>query len=240
MRTLKFGSLEREPAVRRVSDMKEVILDQGWASENPETELYYMYRDLWLDPHKEIILKNDLRYDITVIPPCLMGKEFVKTQGHHHPDCVPGLSYTELYEVLEGEAHFLLQRQRGGVVEDVVLIKARAGDKAPIPSNYGHVTINPGNSPLKLANWVSRRFSSIYEEYKLRKGGAYYELSDGSFLRNPNYDQVPELRIIEARELSELNIRKGKPIYDLIETPENLRFLNQPQEFKDLLARVIE
>jgi|GEM_PF-2282682 glucose-6-phosphate isomerase len=40
-----------------------------------------------------------------------MGLEFVKTCGHYHPPVNPKLRYTypEMYEVLEGDAHYLLQ-----------------------------------------------------------------------------------------------------------------------------------
>ncbi len=53
-------------------------------------------------------------------------------------------TYSELYEVLERDAHYLLQRaQNGERVDEVILVKATRGDKVIIPPNYGHVTINP-------------------------------------------------------------------------------------------------
>jgi len=39
------------------------------------------------------------------------------------------LSCLEVYEVLRGEIHYILQREENGVVRDVVLIIAREGDK---------------------------------------------------------------------------------------------------------------
>jgi len=92
------------------------------------------------------IKEKGLRYDITIIPPNKLGMEFVKTAGHYHP-FLPGskMTYPELYEVLEGEAHYLLQRreqERGTErITDVVVVKAKKGDKVIIPPNYGHVTI---------------------------------------------------------------------------------------------------
>jgi oxalate decarboxylase/phosphoglucose isomerase-like protein (cupin superfamily) len=58
----------------------------------------------------------------------------------------PKLRYTyrELYEVLKGDAHYLLQRaQNKERVDEAILVKATRGDKVLIPPNYGHVTINP-------------------------------------------------------------------------------------------------
>ncbi len=54
------------------------------------------------------------------------------------------LHYPELYEVLKGDANYLLQRaQNEERVDEVILVKATRGDKVIIPPNYGHVTINP-------------------------------------------------------------------------------------------------
>ncbi len=48
-------------------------------------------------------------------------------------------TYSELYEVLERDAHYLLQRaQNGERVDEVILVKATRGDKVIIPPNYGH------------------------------------------------------------------------------------------------------
>jgi glucose-6-phosphate isomerase len=236
---LRFGKLLRKPEVRRVRDMREVILDQRWAEENLGVELYYMYRDLWLEGDRDRILANDLRYDITLIPPRRLGREFVKTKGHYHPECAPGLSFPELYEVLGGRAHLLLQKPGKRGIADVVLVEAGPRDKVLIPPNYGHVTVNPGPKELRMANWVSRRFTSIYEDYVKKRGAAYFELTDGTFLANPAYGELPSLRRLRPAELPELGIERGKPIYELIREPEKLEFLNRPDGYAWVFERVL-
>ena len=74
--SLVFGSGLRKivPGVRTLGNMKRVLLDPE--SEGPD-KVYFMYR--------EISEKQGIRYDITVIPPGLLGKEYVKTLGHYHP-----------------------------------------------------------------------------------------------------------------------------------------------------------
>lgn len=238
--TLRFGSIERPANVRRVADMADVILDQEWAAKNQDLPLYYMYRDLWFEEDRELIMRHDLRYDITVIPPLVMGKELVKTKGHYHPECAPGITYPEIYEVVEGRAHFLLQKSEGDKIVDAVLVEAKKGDKLVIPPNYGHVTINPGPNTLKLANWVSRAFSSLYDEYVKKRGAAYYELVDGTLTPNPHYGDVPQLRRLKAVEIPELGIERARDLYSLIKNPERLAFLNRPQEFTWLFARALE
>jgi len=100
--------------------------------------------------------ENGIRYDITVIPPANPGGEYVKTKGHYHPENAAGVVYPELYEVMGGRAHFLLQKKS---LDDIALIEAHKGDIVVIPPGYGHVTINPTlDQKLTMANLVSTRF----------------------------------------------------------------------------------
>ena len=36
-------------------------------------------------------------------------------------------------------------------------------DKVLVPPGYGHITINRSNKTLKMANFVARNFSSLYD-----------------------------------------------------------------------------
>ncbi len=220
------------PDVRKLSDIKDVAYDKEFLAKTKDLDIYYMYRDLALSvKDREDMQKEGLRYDITVIPPRMLGTEYVKTLGHYHP-IVPGtaLSYTEIYEVLEGKAHFLLQKEEKGRITDVVLVEAEKNDKVIMPPNYGHVTINPANKELKMSDLVSSRFSSIYQPYKDKHGGAYYELREG-FVKNPHYGKLPNLRTVKAENLPELGLKRSEEIYSLVRKDiKKLDFLNRPQD----------
>ncbi|MEM2924490.1 MAG: glucose-6-phosphate isomerase family protein [Methanocellales archaeon] len=240
---LRFGERVFKPEVRKLYDMKEVIFDREWLKTAPNLELYYMYRDLTLSKKDENASRQYcLRYDITIIPSFNLGREYVKTAGHYHPPLNSNLTYPELYEVLEGKAHYLLQKPEKTDISrilDVVLIEAEAGDKVIIPPNYGHITINPTKKTLKMANWVSRNFTSIYDPYRRMGGGAYFELTNGEFIKNKNYIQVPEIRFLKPANFSEFGLQKNKEIYGLIRNPEKLEFLNKPSQYKALFDRVL-
>lgn len=238
-RTLTYGGRRFEPRIRMLSDIVHVLLDAR-ILEKGDHELYYMYRDLALSlsDHKTI-MEHELRYDITVIPPFMIGREYVKTLGHYHPP-IPGtdLSYPEVYEVLSGECHYLLQKHDGEAIVDVVMVRALAGDKVIIPPDYGHVTINACNRELKMANWVSRDFSSVYEPYIELHGAAYYLTEDG-LLVNPHYGYVPEVREVKPGNFSELELVRGKEMYGLVKDIGKLDFLNRPQDFGWLFEKVL-
>ncbi|WP_424357857.1 glucose-6-phosphate isomerase family protein [Methanocella sp. MCL-LM] len=240
-RTLEFGGKQIEPDVRRLSDMREVIYDIDWLKSAPDEILYYMYRDLAMSRQdRSLMLDHGLRFDITVIPPGRLGPEYIKTAGHYHPEIGnTGMTYPEVYEVLHGTAHYLLQRCDGGKIVDVVLIEAHDGDKVIIPPNYGHVTINPSNKELKMANWVSRNFSSIYEPYKKCGGAAYFELAGGKLVRNGRCDHLPDLRYLKPTNIAKAGFAKGKEMYGLIRDIEKLDYLNKPMDYKWLWDEVL-
>lgn len=230
---LKFGDVVRQPAIRELDDMRTLLLDRDYAQSASNRPLYYMYRDLYQNQHQQVMKDHDLRFDITVLAHAPMGREYVKTKGHYHPVAKKGVPYPELYAVLDGQAYYLLQRKdRSGDIDDIIVVKAEAGDKVIIPPGYGHITINPNDSPLKMANWVSTQFDSQYGEIVEKQGGAYYYTIGEEWMKNPKYRNVPDIRFEEPTEVPDLRITREKNVYDLIESPDRLAFLNRPHKFQ--------
>lgn len=185
----------KTPDIRYLNDMKDVIYDKEWLKTAPNLELYYMYRGL-----KK---KGELRYDITIIPAQMLGKEFVRTKGNRNSKDFP-----ELYNVLEGEAIFLMQKTNKKdikVIEDVVAIKAKSKDSVIISAEYAIIMINPSDQILKTANWVSEKNENIYEELKAMQGACYFYTIDG-WVKNKNYKKVPELRFEEPKKSMPKNL----------------------------------
>lgn len=243
--TLKFGDKVTLADVRRLHDMEDVLFDKEWFDRTEEInkETYYMFRDLAKNEADfELIKAHHLRYDITVIPPGMLGSEYTKTVGHYHP-LVPGtdISYPEIYQVLEGSATYLLQKvehEEEDIVLDVAVIKAEKGDIVIVPPGYGHVTINASEKTLKMANWVCRDFSSIYEPIKRLCGASYFLLKDG-FAKNTLYRKVPPIRYVKPLNNDKLGLKPEEDMYKLINKLEKLRFLTNPQDFVELLANAL-
>jgi glucose-6-phosphate isomerase len=225
-----------EPSVRTIEEMRPVLADAGCACESP---LYFMYRDLarsdadwrWMHDHH-------LRYDLTVIPPRDLCGEYVKTKGHYHPDNPRGVGYPEIYEVLEGSVHYLLQSRK---LDDVALVSADAGDIVIIPPGYGHVSINPSpDRALAMANIVSTAFESEYGEYEALHGAAYYEMTNGELRKNPHYPQVLPVRYLDAASGHGTHRFWKRPIYELIGDEGALAFLNHPERFIPILESLLK
>lgn len=229
MDVLEVGGKKFKGSVRKASDLKTVLafpeaLQEGF-------DAYFMFRDVYYSNNdREKILEKNLRYDITVIPPNMIGKEYIKTYGHFHPEVEEGLSYTEIYEVLEGRAIYFLQKEENGKVTDVLVVEASPGEKVIIPPNYGHVTINPSNKVLKMANWVHRGFSSDYISFEEKKGACYYFTEDG-WIENNSYSNLPPIRFAQSN-MKPLGLKKSEEMYKLVKNLDKLEFLWKPSQYK--------
>jgi len=225
-----------EPSARTIGEMRSVLADPSCTCAEP---LYFMYRNLALsDADRRWLGHHDLRYDLTVIPPRDLCGECIKTKGHYHPENPAGVGYPEIYEVLEGQAHYLLQDR---ALADVVLVAASAGDIVVIPPGYGHVSINPSpDTLLSMANIVSTAFASEYGEYETLHGAAYYEMSDGNLKTNPHYRNPPPPRHIRAASGKGSHRFFQGPIYRLVGNKEALAFLNHPEQHLPALSVLLK
>jgi glucose-6-phosphate isomerase len=206
---------------RTLSQMKPVL-----EGKTQLKKFYCMYRNVASNP---VFRKFSYRYDITVIPFHKIGKEDIKTAGHYHSKPRHShLSFPEVYQVLHGTAHYLLQKKEGKKIKDVILAVAKEGQVVIVPPNYGHVTINAGRETLVMANLVYGRFSSKYGDYIKKHGAAYYGIAGKKirFVKNPNYRNLPKLR---NAKLKSKNLKS--PIYaDCIKNPEKYIFLKKPNK----------
>lgn len=185
----------KEPTtIRYLYDMKSVLYDQKWLKTAKDFEVYRFWRgeapqEEWRG--QEIA---GLRYDITIIHPKMLGKEFAKTKGHRHKTDIP-----ELFHVLEGEAFHFFQKGDANEIEDAYVVKAQPGDFVLLPPKpYEHLTINPSpKNRLVMANWLSPDNINDYSFFEKMRGACYYYTNEG-WIKNEKYKKVPELRFVEA------------------------------------------
>lgn len=225
---------------RRLEDILPVLQEPN--ADEPSRVLYYMTYDLRLEREEEALRDLNLRYDVTVLLPGQVGREPIKTAGHYHPiEPSSGLAYPEIYAVLAGRAHYLLQRDGAalGEVTEAVLVEAEAGDKLLIPPGYGHITINSGPGPLIMANLVASDFSPDYGPIRRLGGGCYLPQrpSDGAanaslptYRANARYGEVPPLRRGRAAELPRSGLERGVPLYTAFaREPSRFQYVARPR-----------
>ena len=182
----------KKPDIRYLKDMKTGLYDKKWAKNAPNLDLYHMYRG--------VKKRNGLRYDITIIPPLMLGEEFIKTKGNCNSK-----NFQELYTVLRGKAIFLMQKMRNEAVKDIFALKAKKGDCVIVPPEYYVITINPSKKSLKIGNWVSEKNKNIYEKLEKMEGACYYYTKSG-WIKNKKYGKIPQLRFEKPLKSSPKNL----------------------------------
>ncbi len=202
---------------RKSSEMQEVSEEKNF--EITERIAYFMYR--------AVKSNEKLRFDITEILPETLGKENNKTYGHYHPKSKDSLEYPEIYQVLEGNAAFILQKHTEKGIK-CAIISAKKGESIIIPPKYGHVSINKSTKEnLVLANLVCSDFESDYSEYKKNTGAAVY-IKENKIEINKNYHNVEYIEI-SANEWNLIwNFSCKDILKEFLEKPEKFEYLEKP------------
>jgi glucose-6-phosphate isomerase len=225
-----------QPATRPAEQLRAVYRHPAAVDEFARDGLYYMYDGVALPQHRETIQRAGLRYDLTLLRQGVAGDEPIKTLGHYHTLDPDGLPYPELYQVAYGCAHFVLQLAHAPKygVEKVVVVEAQAGELVLMPPGWGHVSINAGDGPLVMCNWIAASCATVPEPYLACNGAACYEARGEHGLTpepNPRYGIACPAEVKRAAPEVKGFIGPG-PIYATgIANLDALRPLVQPSAF---------
>ena len=179
-------------SVRDLAGLRPVLLDPAATGIDP---VYQVYTDLG-DPRWQ---------NRTEIYSGRIGKEFPKTFGHYHAVADP-----ETYRVVSGTGILVLQKKHSenGIVvaesvEEVLLIRAAAGDELVITPEWGHGWSNINQETLVLLDdWKTGHTAADYQIEEKLHGMAYYLVDEGGpkEMANPNYKNPPPVKWLTAME----------------------------------------
>lgn len=219
------------PTYRRFKELVPVLYDPASCRDiHPEQPVYEVYRGLCGEDDRQMLLERGLRYDVTIMPPMMLGEEYVKTLGHDHLPYAEDWGPPEVFEILEGEARFLIQKYQGREIVDVSLVKAKTGDKVLVPPNCGHVMINAFSRRLVVGNLISRFCLQTYRRFVEQRGAAYYLLKSNRLVRNLSYTSAPDVRTLDSDVLPLVDQHSGL-LSSFLSNQERFAFLNQPSGF---------
>jgi glucose-6-phosphate isomerase len=216
---------------------------------NEQEHCYDFYRDIVFEQHRPLYAKYDFRYDITAIMPGTINGECKKTSGHYH-GYIEGQHYTypEVYEVLKGEAIYILQKVKNFEepepdIEQIKAVRVKEGQAIIIPPFWGHCSINGGSGPLFFSNIAVVSCPLFYEPIKAKRGLSLYAVRENGaikLIKNSNYKRLPDFEVIEPKENPDLGIRFGSPVYkEFINSPEKFDFLLHPHAYLDAMEAMI-
>jgi len=183
---------------REIEKQKDVLKDPSASGPEP---VYWVFSDV----------SKERWANVTIIQPGRYASEYPKTYGHYHLADVPN----ETYHLIEGEGVLQLQRKNmegdrlvHEKVDEVFLIRAKAGDTIVIEPHMGHSWSNIGTGPLiSYDDWRNGHVPDEYLPIQRMHGMAYYLVEENGELiakANPNYADLPEPKWVTAEEFGKI------------------------------------
>lgn len=188
---IDFKNVGKHYAARNQEKMQEVLMDHQGVG--PPIH-YYMIRG------------GKDQKNITVWEPGTISNEYIKTYGHYHIG-----KLDETYWVIFGTGIALLQKlavdEKGQMIADVVeefkVVPVKQGDQVYMPTGYGHLVVNTGetyfvtadDSPVDFEERdpVSLPGHADYQLVKQMKGFAYYVVENNgrpALIKNKLYKEI--------------------------------------------------
>ncbi|MCR0346793.1 hypothetical protein DWW36_01350 [Erysipelotrichaceae bacterium AF15-26LB] len=209
---------------------------------------YRFYMNIWRKEDADIFRKRGMSNGITILMPGTIEGECRKNSGHYH--CLSEghrLPYPEVYEILCGEAMFLLQKSEcfqkdDFTVEDCRAVLLKKGEKLIIPPYYAHCAINIGDGYMAFGNlavpcplnYAAIRQKCGFFTYVLKKNNTLL------LLQNPHYESLPLPKITEPREQKTLGLDFSKTLYDLfMEQPCQFDYLDHPEAYEEAMQQLL-
>lgn len=222
------------------------------AAEGQDELSYTFYQNIMRPQDKSLFERFGYTNGITVLLPVTSGAtggECRKNSGHYH-GVVEGhrLPYPEAYEVLAGDAVFLLQKstnfatQQELQVDDMVAVFLKPGEKIVVPPFYAHCAINVGEGPMAFGN-LAAPCPLLYEPIQHKHGFGYYVLRVSGhlvFVENPHYQNLPMLRFAKPCENVAMGIEFDRPLYEaFVENPGGFAYLDHPEEYEQQMEDLL-
>lgn len=216
--------------VRRFGELTEVLAYPD-AVADPDAPAYLLHRGVHRLDDAPLLAEYRLRYDLTVTLPGNSGGELTKTAGHIHSNAPDGVGYPEIYDVLHGQAAFVLQFAQP---LRVVVAICGQGERILIPPDASHLTVNIGSEPLVVADLVAVASRNDYGDFRDLRGAAAYLLADPDdengfeIAVNDAYGDGPDIYLTQSSVVGAF-ASATEPLYAHFRSdPEHYRYLTAP------------
>ena len=210
---------------------------------------YRFYMNIMRQSDSNVFKEHGVTNGITIIMPGTIHGECRKNSGHFHQVCEgQRLPYPEAYEILCGEAMFLLQKAENFdaeeelELEDVRVVVLKQGEKLIIPPFYAHCAVNIGDGIMAFGN-LAIPCPLNYEAIQKKRGFFTYVMKQNDkliLLPNRAYKKTPDVQIVSATEDATLGMDFHKPLYrSFIEDPLKFSYLDKPEAYVERIEALI-
>jgi oxalate decarboxylase/phosphoglucose isomerase-like protein (cupin superfamily) len=202
--------------------------------------VYVEYRRMFHKDHEKKFMEHNLKHNLLIIPPNLLGIEFAKTHCYTSPHKVDN-SMAVVLECVYGVMTVVLQTRKPrenledpAEVFEVGILKAKRGEKVVIPSGYDFTIVNTRSQVSVISKVFSCDYRLDYRTIQKEQGLAYYVIRKNARQENvinPKYRYVPKLnkKVKPADLMKKYKIDHKTSLYEQV--------LKNPKKFVSLLAR---
>lgn len=185
--------------------------------------VYEEYGDLFHKLDRELFENQHLHYELLVLPPGLLGIEFIKSHIYYSP---ASDKFSTVVECLYGILTVIIQRNAikdeldfETTIEEGIMINLRKEDKIAIPSGYFYTFINTRNIPVIFSRVYRNKGVVDYSILEREQGLGYFAIRKNArteVVFNPRYKFIPKITKYTPNH-SRFRIRCQKyPLYEAV------------------------
>lgn len=173
------------------------------------------------------IFNSELKYDLMIIPPGLLGIEFIKSHTYFTPESSlrSRIRFSSIVEAINATITIIMQKiapscdkLNAPSIEEGIMVELQPGEKFAIPEGYYYTFINTTEEPAIL----SRLYKSAHEidyyapEHKHTMG--YFCIRKNArqeLVYNPKFRDIPAIKHITRKEMlsPSIGLTIEEPLY---------------------------
>ncbi len=178
------------------------------------------------------VFKDNLNYDVLILPPGLLGIEYIKSHIYYTPPSLnKDYQFSTIVEAIKGETTVIMQKNKVNIakfnpnpsVEEGVIVELSPRQKLAIPEGYMYAFVNCSDN----ASIISRVYKSNHiidpNWISKLKGLAYLCIRKNAkqeVVYNPKYKNIPSPKKITPKDnhIDSLGFDLSKSLYNLVRT----------------------
>ncbi len=163
--------------------------------------VYSETEEIYFQDDAEIFASNPVKYEVIVLPPGLLGIEFIKSHIYYTQE--EKGKYSCIVECLSGILTVIIQKNKQKdefdfetSIKEGILITLRKGEKIAIPTGYYYTFINSRNRPVIFSRVFHHKGIIDYSSLKREQGLGYFAIRKNAraeIVYNPRYRNIPAL-----------------------------------------------
>ena len=175
------------------------------------------------------IFNTDLKYDLLVIPPGLLGIEFIKSHTYFSPESSlrNRVRFSSIVEAINATITIIMQkvsymheRNDNPMIEEGIMVELHPGEKFAIPEGYYYTFINTTEEPAILSRLYKSANEIDYNAPEHKHTMGYFCIRKNArqeLVYNPKFRNIPAIKHISRKETmtATIGLTIEEPLYML-------------------------